>query len=304
MKKYLLSICFAAVITVSASAQRTPAPSPAASIMQTIGITDFTVKYSRPTIKGRSIFKDSSALAPYNQIWRTGANMATSFESSTDFSFGGKKVPAGKYALFSIPSGAAWTVILNKNFNQGGTDNYKEAEDVARVTVVPTSAIFTESFTIDFSNITDSTANLNLAWSSVKVPVQISVETQELTLAGLNKAVAEKPEDPATLQSTAGYFLSKNRNLSQALALTDKSIGLKETFSNLWLKAQILNKLGKVTEALPIAQKALTVGAASGDGAFASFYKGQIEKGIADMTKKLPAVKEAASSVVKGKKKK
>ena len=304
MKKYLLSICFVVAVAASTFAQRTPAPSPAAGIMQTIGITDFTVKYSRPTVKGRSVFADSSVLAPYNQLWRTGANMATSFESSTDFSFGGKKVPAGKYALFSIPSGAAWTVILNKNFNQGGTDNYKEAEDVARVTVVPTSALFTESFTIDFSNVTDSSANLNLAWSSVKVPIQISVETQDLTMAGLNKAVAEKPEDPAVLQSTAGYLLSKGKNLSQALALADKSIGLKETFSNLWLKAQILGKLGKVTEALPIAQKALTVGAASGDGAFASFYKGQIEKGIADMTKKLPAVKEAASSVVKGKKKK
>lgn len=303
MKKYLLSISLAIAVATVSMAQRTPQASTAAGVMQTVGVTDFTVKYSRPNIKGRSIFADSSTLAPYNQIWRTGANMATTFESSTDFSFGGKKVAAGKYALFSIPSGSAWTVILNKNFNQGGTDNYKESEDVARIMVAPTSSDFSESFSIDFSNISDSTAYLNINWASVKVPVQISIETDQLTMAGLNKAVAEKPEDVATLQSTAGYLLGKGKDLPQALSLADKAIGLKETFSNLWLKAQILGKMGKVAEALPFAQKALTVGAASGDGAFASFYKGQIENGIKSMTAKLPAVKEAASAI-KGKKKK
>ena len=304
MKKYLLSISLAIAVATASLAQRTPQPSPAAGVMQTVGITDLTVKYSRPVIKGRKVFADSSALAPYNQLWRTGANMATSFESSTDFSFGGKKVAAGKYALFSIPAGAAWTVILNKNFNQGGTDNYKETEDVARIMVVPTSSEFTESFTIDFSGVTDSSAYMNLSWSAVKVPVKITVETQNLTMASLNKAVAEKPEDVAVLQSTAGYLLTQNKDLPQALSLADKAIGLKETFSNLWIKAQILNKMGKVTEALPVAKKALTVGAASGDGAFASFYKGQIEKGIADMTAKMPATVKEAATAVKGKKKK
>jgi len=303
MKKYLLSISLAVAVASTTFGQRTPQPSPSAGVMQTVGVTDFTVKYSRPAIKGRKVFADSSTLAPYNQIWRTGANMATTLESSTDFLFGGKKVAAGKYALFSIPSGSAWAVILNKNFNQGGTDNYKESEDVARVMVVPTSSDFTESFSIDFSEISDSSAYLNINWASVRVPVQIGLETDQLTMAGLNKAVAEKPEDVATLQSTAGYLLSKGKDLPQALAMADKAIGLKETFSNLWLKAQILGKMGKVAEALPFAQKALTVGAASGDGAFASFYKGQIENGIKSMTAKLPAAKEAVSAI-KGKKKK
>jgi len=303
MKKYLLSISLAVAVASTTFGQRTPQPSPSAGVMQTVGVTDFTVKYSRPAIKGRKVFADSSTLAPYNQIWRTGANMATTLESSTDFLFGGKKVAAGKYALFSIPSGSAWAVILNKNFNQGGTDSYKESEDVARVMVVPTSSDFTESFSIDFSEISDSSAYLNINWASVRVPVQIGLETDQLTMAGLNKAVAEKPEDVATLQSTAGYLLSKGKDLPQALAMADKAIGLKETFSNLWLKAQILGKMGKVAEALPFAQKALTVGAASGDGAFASFYKGQIENGIKSMTAKLPAAKEAVSAI-KGKKKK
>ncbi len=302
MKKYLLSTAFIALMAMASMAQRTPQPSSGATVMQTVGITDFTIKYSRPNIKGRSVLADSSALAPYNQLWRTGANQATTLEASTEFWFGDKKVPAGKYALLSIPGGTVWTVILNKNFSVG-TDAYKETEDVARINIVPSSADFCESFTIGFSSITDSTAYLNLSWSSVTVPVKVSVETQALTMAGLNKAVAEKPEDPGTLQSAAGYLLSKGRDLPQALAMADKSIGLKETFSNLWLKAQILGKLGKVTEALPIAQKALTVGAASGDGAFASFYKGQIENGIKSLQAKLPVAKEAVKVLQNGKKK-
>jgi tetratricopeptide (TPR) repeat protein len=302
MKKYLLSLTFAAVVATASIAQRTPQASSGATVIQAVGVTDFAVKYSRPNIKGRSVFADSSTLAPYNQLWRTGANLPTTLESSTEFSFGGKTVPAGKYALFTIPNGSMWTVILNKNFEQG-TEGYKETDDVAKVWITPTSADYRETFTIDFSTISDSTAKLNISWSSITVPVQIAVNTQDLTMAALNKAVAEKPEDAAVLQSTAGYLLSKGKDLSQALALTDKSIGLKETFSNLWIKAQVLGKMGKIAEALPVAQKALTVGAASGDGAFASFYKGQIENGIKSMQAKLPAVAEAVKVVKKGKKK-
>jgi tetratricopeptide (TPR) repeat protein len=301
MKKYLLSMSLAALLATSVTAQRVPAPSPAATVMQTVGVTDFTVKYSRPFIKGRKVFSDGSALAPYDQVWRTGANMATVFEASTEFTFGGKKVPAGKYALFSIPNGTAWTVILNKNYNQGGSDNYKESEDVARTMVVPTSNEYTEAFKIEIEPVTDSTAFLNLSWSSVNVPVPLAVSTESLTLAALNKAVAEKPEDVATLQSTAGYLLSKGKDLQVALSLADKAIGLKESFGALWTKAQILNKLGKTAEAIPVAQKALTVGAAAPDGAY-NFYKPQVEKAIADMQAKAAPVKEAVSTVKKKKK--
>lgn len=304
MKKYFLSVSLAAILATTSIAQRTPQASPSASVMQSIGVTDFTVKYSRPALKGRKVFADSSELAPYNQIWRTGANMATTLEAGTDFSFGGKKVPAGKYALFTIPSGAAWTVILNKNFNQGGTQDYKESEDVARTMVVPTSAEFTESFKISIDPASDSTGYLNISWSSVNIPVPLAVSTETLTMAALNKAVAEKPEDVAVLQSTAGYLLSTGKDLQAALGLADKAIGLKESYANLWIKAQILSKLGKNAEALPVAQKALTLGNTTPDGAFTSFYKGQIEKGITQMQSKAAPAPSVAKSTAKGKKKK
>jgi len=287
MKKYLLSFSFAILVATASVAQRTPQASPGASIVQAVGITDFTVKYSRPGIKGRSVFEENSPLAPTGKIWRTGANQATTLESSTDFTFGDKKVPAGKYALYSIPDKAKWVVILNKDLNSS-SESYKETEDVARVDIAPLAGEFKETFEFTFSGLSDSTVTLNIEWAAVKVPVKISVATHQLTLTSLDRAVQDKPEDIQTLQSAAGYLLLKNQDLPKALALTDKAIGLKETWTNLWTKAQILDRLGRTAAAVPLAQKALTVGAAAPDGAY-NFYKTQIEKGITDMQAKLPA---------------
>ena len=296
MKKYLLSFSFAVLVATASVAQRTPQASPGASIVQAVGITDFTVKYSRPGIKGRSVFEENSPLAPTGKIWRTGANQATTLESSTDFTFGDKKVPAGKYALYSIPDKAKWVVILNKDLNSS-SESYKETEDVARVDIAPLAGEFKETFEFTFSGLSDSTVTLNIEWAAVKVPVKISVATHQLTLTSLDRAVQDKPEDIQTLQSAAGYLLLKNQDLPKALALTDKAIGLKETWTNLWTKAQILDRLGRTAAAVPLAQKALTVGAAAPDGTY-NFYKTQIEKGIMDMQAKLPA------TPAKGKKKK
>jgi tetratricopeptide (TPR) repeat protein len=302
MKKIFFSLSLAIAVAGASFAQRVPQASTSAGITQTVGITDFKINYSRPSLKGRAVFQENSPLAPYNQLWRTGANMASTLEANTEFSFGGIKVPAGKYAIFSIPSGTQWTVILNKNSNQGGTDQYKQTEDVARILVTPTSSLFHETFTLGFSDITNNTAYLNISWGAITVPVPISLDTETLTLSGLNKTLAEKPEDIPTLQSTSAYLLSTGKDLPQALSLADKAIGLKESVGNLWLKAQILNKMGKVAEALPIAQKALSLGASGNGGAFPDYLKSQIETSISGMQSKIPAVKEAVKAV-KGKKK-
>ncbi|MPR32014.1 DUF2911 domain-containing protein [Salmonirosea aquatica] len=298
MKKYYLAFILVVGLLSTSLAQRTPQPSPAASVMQTVGVTDFTVTYSRPSAKGRTVFGDS-AVVSNGRTWRTGANAATTLEASTDFMFGGKKVPAGKYALFSIPQSGQWTVILNKD-TQASEESYKESQDAVRVMVMPASASeFMESFTIGFSDVTDSTAYLNIGWGTVNVPVPLAVMTTDITMMAMDKAVMEKPEDPNTLQNAASYMLSKGKNLSQALAMADKSIGLKETFRNVWLKAQILAKMGKVAEAIPLAQKALAMGKTSGDSAF-SFMGPQIENGLKNMQAMVAAAATNAANMVKG----
>lgn len=302
MKTIFLNAVALCLVAQLATAQiRIAQPSPGASVMQTVGVTDFTVKYSRPGVKGRNVWDTASAVAPYGKLWRTGANGATSFMTSTDVMVEGQKLPAGTYSVFSMPMPGEWTLIFNKNVT-ANTLQYKQEEDVLRVKIKAMATTEpTENFTIGFTDMTDSTAKLNFMWASVKASANLVVETTNNTAMIIDKAVADKPEDPAVLQAAASYNLAKGRNLPQALAMADKSIGLKETFRNVWLKSQILAKMGNVAEALPLAQKAMTLGEASNDAAFPAF-KDAISKGITSYSAMMPKTK--AADAVKGKKKK
>jgi hypothetical protein len=267
--------------------------------MQTIGVTDVTVVYSRPSLKGRTPFTND--LVPYGKVWRTGANSLTKFTNTTDLMVNGKTLPAGTYAVLTMPGADEWSLMFSKNMTQAGDGSaYKPEEDALKVSIKPTmTADKVETFTIDFSSITDTTGKLNFAWGNVKASADLGVNTAANSAANVDKAVMDKPEDAGVLQAAANYNLAKGRNLDQALAYTDKAIGLKETFRNVWTKAQILAKMGKYAEAVPLAQKALSMGETSGDSAF-GFMKDGISKGIAEYTAKLPAVVPA---VIKGKKK-
>lgn len=295
MRKFVLSgvtLCLAAQL---ATAQiKLPSPSPGATVMQTVGTTDLTVKYSRPSLKGRTPFTD--AFVPTGKVWRTGANQATAFTTSTDVMVNGKTLPAGEYAILSIPSMDDWTLIFSKNMSVT-EQTYKQDEDALRVQLKPTKGgEKVETFTIGFSDVTDSTAKMNIQFADVKATADLAVNTSANAAASVDKAVAEKPNDPAVLQAAANYNLSKGRNLDQALSWIDKSITAKETFRNLFVKSQILGKMGKFADALPLAQKALTLGQSSNDESFA-FFKEGIEKSITEYMAKVPA-----TPAMKGKK--
>jgi len=298
MKKVSLHVVALCLVAQLATAQiKLPQPSSGASVMQTIGTTDVTVKYSRPSLKGREAFGSQTPLAPAGQLWRTGANAATTLEASTDLIVQGQRLAAGTYALFTIPAKDEWTLIFNKN-TSASTDVYQQEQDALRVKIKPAPYNEkVETFTIFFSDLTDSTARLNLLWANVKAAADLRVDVNANAQVNVVKAVADKPEDPAVLLQAASWNLSKGRNLEQALAWIDKSIGLKETYRNVWTKAQILAKMNKVTEALPLAQKALALGQSSNDPAF-PFFKDAIQKGITD----LGAMAPAASSKTRKKK--
>jgi hypothetical protein len=296
MRKLVLSgvtLCLAAQL--STAQIKLPSPSPGATVMQTIGTTDLTVKYSRPSLKGRTPF--TGDFVPVGKVWRTGANQATAFTTSTDLMVNGKTLPAGTYAIMSIPNQDAFTLIFNKNLSVT-EQTYKQDEDILRVDLPPSQGTEKiESFTIDFSDVTDSTANMNFKWNEAKATAKLGVDVNKNSAANVDKAVADKPEDAAVLQAAANYNLSKGRNLDQALTWIDKSIAQKETYRNLFVKSQILGKQGKYTEALPVAQKALTMGQSANDASF-PFFKEGIEKSIAEYTSKMPA-----PAMKKGKKK-
>lgn len=146
-------------------------PSPNATVSQTIGTTIATVGYSRPSVRDREIF---GGLVPFDAVWRTGANEATTISFSSDVMVEGQMLAAGTYGLFTIPSQDSWTIIFNNTAEQWGSMGYDDAQDALRVTVEPmANAPMQEQFEIRFTNVTDDAATMILHWDTVGVPVQI-----------------------------------------------------------------------------------------------------------------------------------
>ena len=265
----------------TALAQQTPPElpqaSPAASVMQQVGLTKFTVTYSSPGVKGRTIWGE---VVPYDELWRTGANLATQVEVTRDFTFGGVKVPAGTYALYTIPGKTNWTVILNKNPNAGGTRGYDQKNDVARVTVTPTQIPARERLAFLFANTTEDSSRLDLEWDTLRVSVPVTVDTEQQAMANIDKALGDawRPHF-----ASARYLLDSGGDLKTALGYIDTSIAIKPTWWNNWVKAQILAKQGKKTEAVAAAEQAQKLG--QGDEVYDGFFKDQVAKAIADWKK-------------------
>jgi hypothetical protein len=152
--------------------KKEPRPSPNAAVSQTIGFTDVAVTYCRPGVKGRVIWGD---LVPYDKVWRTGANEATTITFSDDVMIEGQKLAKGKYGVFTIPTKTTWTVIFNKTAQQWGAYQYKPEDDVLRVTVTPKEGAFQERMLFTFDNLSDKSAQLVLSWEKLQVPVKIEV---------------------------------------------------------------------------------------------------------------------------------
>ena len=144
--------------------------SPKAGVFQTIGITDVNVSYSRPGVKNRKIWGE---LVPYNKVWRAGADEATKITFSTDVIIEGKKLPAGAYGFFAIPGENEWTLIFNKVSDQWGAFTYNESEDALRIKVKPVSNSNHDWLLYSFTDMTSTTAQLNLIWEKLKVSFKI-----------------------------------------------------------------------------------------------------------------------------------
>lgn len=233
-----------------------PAASPAATLKQRVGLTDIEVSYSRPSMRGRKIF---GGLEPYGSVWRTGANSATKVTFSTAVKFGGADVPAGTYALFTIPGETEWTVILNKVPGQWGAYAYDAKNDVARVTAAPTKLTTpVETFAIGFSNLAnESAATLYLTWENVRVPVPIEVDVVG-TLVPQIEAVMANPEAKKPWFSAAMFYYENNLDLKKAAAWMDQAIAAQpDAFFMVYRKGLILAKMGDKAGALAAANRSL-----------------------------------------------
>jgi Protein of unknown function (DUF2911)/Protein of unknown function (DUF3347) len=223
MKKILLinALCFSALtIFAQQSASKvdfkSPTPSPEAAFTQQFGGSEIQVAYARPLARGRKIF---GALVPFDSIWRTGASDCTSLKFKEEIIVGGKKMAAGKYALFTIPRAEEWTIILNSDTTLHGAFGYNEAKDVHRFTVKPAKTDrFYETCTIEINDFTPSgEASLNIIWENTIVKIPLKSLLDETIMADIQKRLIEGKEQGADLQyQAASYYYTTQRDLKQA----------------------------------------------------------------------------------------
>ncbi|HEU5396579.1 MAG TPA: DUF2911 domain-containing protein [Verrucomicrobiae bacterium] len=271
------AVLFGWILAFAAQAQTPrvdfPAASPACTLKQRVGLTDIEVVYSRPGVKGRTIF---GGIVPYGHVWRTGANQATKITFSTPVKLDGHDVPAGSYALFTIPGADQWTIILSKNVSQWGAFSYNEKDDLVRFAVTPGKlAESVDTFTIEFNKIRDESAVIDLVWDKTVVPIPLEIELTGKLVPQIEAAMAApgKKSDAFYFQAATFYY-NHGQDLHSALdwvnaALADKP---RIAYEILHLKAQILAKLGDKANAIAAARESTDL-AIKAEGTSSSFVK-------------------------------
>ncbi len=275
MKKQLLCVMIGLVSIISnrAIAQlQLPQPSPKASVMQQIGLTDISIEYSSPAVRGRAIWGE---LVPFDQVWRAGANASTKITFSKDVSIEGVTVPKGTYAIFMIPTKTDWTIAINKDAN-ASQDDYKEANDVVRVKSTPVALTeLRERLQYNFSNFSEEETFINLEWEKVRVAFKVKCATSKQAVENIDKVLAN-----AWVQyNNAARYYYDQKDYNKALEYVNMSLTLSNQWFNNWVKAQILNAKGMTKEAYTYALKAKELGDKNPDG---FFYKAQVEKALED----------------------
>jgi len=224
-----------------------PRKSQNAQVSQTIGITNVTVKYSRPLVGGRKVW---GGLVPYGEVWRAGANENTVITFPDPVTIEGKPLDKGSYGLFMLPTENEWTIIFSKTTTAWGAFTYKPEEDVLRVTVKPTASDFHDALIYDFDQLTSDSALVTLRWDKLAVPFKVAVDVPKVVEASLDKQFRGVVQYTwVSYDDAANYFLTNKVDLAEGLKYADLSIGAEERYDNLMTKSQILAAMGKTDEA-------------------------------------------------------
>ncbi|HXB35843.1 MAG TPA: DUF2911 domain-containing protein [Puia sp.] len=255
MQKILLLFAICSTILLSAPAQtlRTPAPSVPQFIRQDFGLSNIELSYSRPGVKGRKIFGD---LVPYGKVWRTGANQATTLTFGDTITIGGTIIPPGKYGLLTIPGADQWTFIITRQTDVTSPAAYRQDQDIVRVQASPHTLPFAvETMTLEFSNLTGGSCNLDLLWDNVAVGFPISTNTDAKVMTQINNTLVR---DSRPYYQAAFYYLENGKDLNKALEWFDKAIAQDPTaYFAVYQKARCLAKLGRKQEAIAAAKQSM-----------------------------------------------
>lgn len=294
MRRCCLSVLSSFFVIIVASvvwAQQGPSirplrPSQKASVTQTLGVTDITINYSRPGVKGRTIFADAPAtmaarakgqatlddqnerkkgepIVPYGHVWRAGANEATQFIVTDDVMINGQRLLAGSYSLHTIPGKKEWTIIFNSDAGQWGSFRYDEKKDILRVKAKPQRIRENQEWLMySFDPVTDNSAQVNIRWEKLKVPFTVEVkDVKAAWRAHADALIAANPTNEELPRQVAVTYLN-DKNYDEALKFVDQSIKIKQTFRNLSAKANILWAMGKKQEAVAAGDAAIAKGKA------------------------------------------
>lgn len=276
--KNLILFTFVALLSLSMEAQiTTPAPSPSQKLEQAVGLTNVTVDYSRPAMRGRAIFGD---LVPYDAIWRTGANATTKVSFSDDVVVDGQTLKAGTYAIFTKPSATSWEVYFYTEYSGGGTpQEWDESKVAAKTTAqVYDLPMDIQSFTISIDDLTNTSAVLGLMWEKVYVGVQFEVPTDAAVMSSIEGAMSGPSANDYF--ASAGYYLSEGKDINKAQEWIDKAISMNDPAPFWMLRQQslIYAKAGDKKGAIKIAKQSLTASEAANNADYVKMNKDSLKE--------------------------
>lgn len=259
MKRILIAtVAILTAVVQHAAAQdlELPQPSPWAQVSQKFGLAQATITYSRPSMKGRTVFGN---LVPYDVMWRTGANKATELKLEGNTTINGTTIEPGAYSLFTIPGKTEWTIIINKNTELWGTGGYEQEKDVVRFTVKPAACAMTETFTIGFTNVKDNGVTVQLSWETTSVSFDITNDYLQQGIANIEGAIKAAENTMGLYNDAAEFYLDNKLDAKLALDWATKSVAQKERYWNLFTLARAYAANGMTKEAIETGEKALTL---------------------------------------------
>ncbi len=273
--KQTLLVLLSVACTHSWAQLNTPAPSPSAQLVQMVGLTEVTVDYSRPSAKGRAIFGD---LVPYDQLWRTGANQATTFTFDKPVSMNDVEVPAGSYAVLTKPGQDEWTLNLYPK-KENGFPAYLERDPLVVVTAKPAELKpMVETFTIDLNALSNNSAQIVMMWANTVVAFDFKVGTQEAVMTQIETLENTiEASNANNYYSAASFLLSENTQLDKALEYVNKALELRP--NAFWIsrtKSLIQAQMGNYKDAVKTAEKSLSDASSANNGDFVRMNEASI----------------------------
>ena len=246
----------------------TPQPSPLGMVSQRVGLTDVAIEYSRPGVKGRTIFGD---LVAFGKTWRTGANSNTKVTFSSDVTIDGQTLKAGSYGLYSVPNKDSWEVMFYTESDKNGVPGDWDDSKIAAKTTVNVQAfpINVETLTISINDVTSTSAVLGILWEKTYVAVTFEVPTDEMVSATIDAVMAAAPK-AGDYYNAAIYYNQQDKDIKKANEWMEKAMSMTEkpAFWQLRQQSLIYAKMGDSEKAIAVAEKSLELSKEAGNEAY------------------------------------